>query len=119
MTKKSTLTINHFVALVTLEQFEESPKFVKNLADEIVKKMNLHVVDTVSHQFKPQGSTFVYILSESHLIIHTWPEFGKIHIDIETCSDHKNSDFKKTLNEAFSKYSVGSIEIKNPNFNLD
>lgn len=38
-----------------------------------------------SHRFEPQGVTCVAMLSESHISIHTWPEFGKAVCDAFTC----------------------------------
>ena len=37
------------------------------------------------HQFEPQGVSGVVIIAESHLCIHTWPEYGYAAADILTC----------------------------------
>ena len=37
------------------------------------------------HQFDPQGVSGVVIIAESHLFIHTWPEYGYAAADIFTC----------------------------------
>lgn len=37
------------------------------------------------HHFNPQGVSGVVIIAESHLSIHTWPEYGYAAIDIFTC----------------------------------
>jgi S-adenosylmethionine decarboxylase len=37
------------------------------------------------HQFKPQGVSGVITIAESHLFIHTWPEYGYAAFDIFTC----------------------------------
>ena len=43
------------------------------------------ILDSVFHQFQPQGITFILLLAESHISIHTWPEKGCAAIDIYTC----------------------------------
>jgi spermidine synthase len=43
------------------------------------------------HQFQPQGITGMYLLGESHLSFHTWPEKGNVSIDLYTCGDHSNA----------------------------
>jgi len=43
------------------------------------------ILDSVFHTFDPQGITFILLLSESHISIHTWPEKGCAAIDIYTC----------------------------------
>jgi S-adenosylmethionine decarboxylase len=37
------------------------------------------------HKFSPQGVSGVVIIAESHLTIHTWPEFGYAAVDVFTC----------------------------------
>ena len=37
------------------------------------------------HRFSPQGVSGVVVIAESHLSIHTWPEYGYAAIDIFTC----------------------------------
>ena len=37
------------------------------------------------HRFAPQGVSGVVIIAESHLSIHTWPEYGYAAVDVFTC----------------------------------
>ena len=37
------------------------------------------------HPFQPQGVSGVVVIAESHLSIHTWPEYGYAAADIFTC----------------------------------
>ncbi len=37
------------------------------------------------HKFSPIGISGVLLLPESHLTIHTWPEYNYIAIDVFTC----------------------------------
>ena len=37
------------------------------------------------HRFSPQGVSGVVVIAESHLSIHTWPEFAYAAVDIFTC----------------------------------
>ncbi len=41
--------------------------------------------EVVFHQFSPQGVSGVVVISESHLAIHTWPEYGYAAVDVFTC----------------------------------
>lgn len=43
------------------------------------------IIGEIFHQFAPQGVTGVVAIAESHLCIHTWPEFGYAAVDIFTC----------------------------------
>ena len=44
------------------------------------------------HQFSPQGVSGVVIIAESHLCIHTWPEYGYAAADIFTCGTSVNTE---------------------------
>ena len=37
------------------------------------------------HHFSPQGVSGVVVIAESHLSIHTWPEYGYAAVDVFTC----------------------------------
>jgi S-adenosylmethionine decarboxylase len=39
------------------------------------------------HAFEPQGVSGVVTIAESHLFIHTWPEYGYAAFDIFTCGN--------------------------------
>jgi S-adenosylmethionine decarboxylase proenzyme len=62
------------------------------------KKLHLSIVNKLDHRFTPQGKSIVFILEESHIAVHTWPERGYIHIDMVTCSKHKQNP-KKIVSE--------------------
>jgi S-adenosylmethionine decarboxylase len=55
----------------------------------------LQVVSDAFHAFvsdgQPQGATGVVVLAESHLAIHTWPEFRAVTLDIYVCNVRKDS----------------------------
>jgi S-adenosylmethionine decarboxylase len=62
------------------------------ILDKIVNKFNLNVVNKALYQFKPYGFTGVYVLSESHLSIHTFVDERKVAMDLYTCKIFKNTD---------------------------
>jgi len=45
------------------------------------------VVDSTFHTFNPYGVSGVVVIAESHLTIHTWPEYGYAAVDLFTCGD--------------------------------
>lgn len=116
MTDRSTPIIKHFVALVKAEPFENSTEKIEDVAQSIIGDLDLNVVKKLSHLFSPQGITLIYILSESHLIIHTWPESGTFHIDLVTCSPRLQKEFESSLKYALVDYNPTSIEVKSVDF---
>ena len=54
---------------------------------EAAEKMGASVVSSDFHAFSPFGVSGVVIIKESHLTIHTWPEYQYAAIDIFTCGN--------------------------------
>ena len=54
---------------------------------EAAKRANTQVWSVSFHRFPPEGVSGVVVISESHLSIHTWPEFGYMALDIFTCGE--------------------------------
>lgn len=61
---------------------------VTNILVTAAKQANAEVLQTAFHRFTPQGVSGVVVIAESHLSIHTWPEYGYAAMDIYTCGDH-------------------------------
>jgi len=80
-------------------------KLIDEIADILINKFKLKVVNQGKHEFTNNGLTKCWILSQSHLIIHSWPENNALHIDLMTCSSFiANSKlFKKCLNNLLIK----------------
>lgn len=43
------------------------------------------VVASAFHRYEPQGVSGTLLIAESHLSVHTWPEYGYVAVDIFTC----------------------------------
>lgn len=77
-------------------------EFIKKLCDKLLSKTGVNVLNEIHHEFKPQGYTALYLLSESHMSIHTWPENGKIRLDLFSCEvNGKFDDALITLKDVF------------------
>jgi S-adenosylmethionine decarboxylase len=56
-----------------------------------LRRAGATVVHEFSHGFPGAGLTCVFILTESHAVLHTWPETGTVNIDIFSCSTRLKS----------------------------
>ena len=61
---------------------------------EATEACNATLLDLSVHPFSPIGITGVAVVSESHIIIHTWPEYDYAAVDVFTCG---NSDPAQTI----------------------
>src|SRR5437588_8740114 len=60
---------------------------VKGALIEAAKRAQATIVDVVFHEFNPFGVSGVVVIAESHLSIHTWPEYRFAAVDIFSCRD--------------------------------
>jgi S-adenosylmethionine decarboxylase len=68
-----------------------SPAEVSATFGAALRRAGATIVHEHSHTFPGTGLTCVFILSESHAVLHTWPETGTINIDIFSCSTRLKS----------------------------
>ena len=72
------------------EEKLKNPDYVDSVMTEAARIAKATIVQSVFHHFNPYGVSGAVIISESHLAIHTWPEYGYAAIDIFTCGDTIN-----------------------------
>jgi S-adenosylmethionine decarboxylase len=76
---------------------------IKGLMESILDKAGFEVINNIEHKFIPQGYTALWLLAESHLAIHTFPEANKTYIEISSCNEHKKDNFIQLLNNYISE----------------
>lgn len=64
--------------------------------EELLLCCNFKILNTIEHHFNPFGYTALFLLSESHLAIHTFPEHKKTYIELTSCV---KSNFIKFIKE--------------------
>ncbi len=93
----------HFIAdlygvSADLISFEET---VRPIVEDTIEKSNLTRIRSFYKQFSPQGVTGVVLISESHVSLHTWPEYELVNLEVFTCGDFDNAEkaFKLFINK--------------------
>jgi S-adenosylmethionine decarboxylase len=61
------------------------------------------------HRFSPNGVSGVVVISESHLSVHTWPEYGYVALDIFTCGDTAKPE--AAVQYALKEFGASSMHI--------
>jgi S-adenosylmethionine decarboxylase len=64
-----------------------SLEHVKTAMVEAARRAQATIVDVVFHEFNPFGISGVVVIAESHLAIHTWPEYRYAAVDVFSCGD--------------------------------
>ncbi len=68
------------------ERLNDLP-FIRATMIDVANAAGATIVGESFHQFQPVGVTGVLAIAESHLTIHTWPEYGYAAVDVFTCGE--------------------------------
>ncbi len=86
---------------------------VKNALVSAAKEAKATIVDISFHEFNPFGISGMVVIAESHLSIHTWPEYSYAAVDIFTCGDIIKPEVAASfLIERFESKSPSIVELK-------
>src|SRR6266702_5942670 len=91
--ERGTTGLNALGRHLLLEMFDCDPDAINSLESvkgaliEAAKRAQATIVDVVFHEFNPFGISGVVVIAESHLAIHTWPEYRYAAVDIFSCGE--------------------------------
>ena len=104
---------------VLVELYNCNPELLNNVSgiEKIMVDAAEHskatVINVTFHHFSPYGVSGVVVIQESHLTIHTWPEYGYAAIDIFTCGNTVDPwQAYEFLKEALEASSGSTMELK-------
>jgi len=91
--------IAEFTGCKNLNNTKQLEKFLRDAAEAA----GATVLSVTVHQFEPFGMTGVAVLQESHISVHTWPEYGYASLDVYTCGEHVHIEDALTCMKTFFK----------------
>jgi len=84
-----------FVALAVFEgcprAWLNSPDALRGALRDAVAAGAFTSLAEVVVPFSPQGVTACAVVSESHLALHSWPEEGRLFVDVASCGSPDNA----------------------------
>jgi S-adenosylmethionine decarboxylase proenzyme len=93
---------------------------VENYMKRSALECGATIVNSVFHTFNPHGVSGVVVIAESHLAIHTWPEYGYAAIDVFTCGDTVDPWIAtEALKEYFKADSIKTVEMNRGELELE
>jgi len=66
-------------------------ELLNKMLKDICRKYNFEILNEIEHSFHPIGCSILFLLSESHISIHTFPEKNYISLDIYTCRQYNDN----------------------------
>jgi S-adenosylmethionine/arginine decarboxylase-like enzyme len=64
---------------------ETNPNVLLDKYMLLLKKSGFDVLEVIEKHFEPMGYTALFLLSESHFAIHTFPEHNQTYIELSSC----------------------------------
>jgi len=85
---------------------------ISGIMTEAVRVSGSTIIRPFFHKFSPHGISGIIVIAESHLAVHTWPEYGFAALDIFSCHDLNYSETLKYIsnNIGAGRYSIISIK---------
>ena len=91
----------------------DDPIHSERILVEGVNRSGATIIQPFFHQFSPHGVSGVVVIAESHVAIHTWPEYGYCALDIFTCGSQVNPDLiLEYVRSEFDAKEVSVMEVK-------
>ena len=76
---------------------ETDPKALYDLFSALLVDSGFHVEGFMDKHFNPQGYTGLFLISESHFAIHTFPEHNETYIELSSCTREPFDKFIKSM----------------------
>jgi S-adenosylmethionine/arginine decarboxylase-like enzyme len=82
-----------------LNNFEET----LHMLDMLCSKYKFPILGRSYHMFEPCGFTILFLLSDSHLSLHTFPERNFVAIDLYTCKEYADNSIYEEIHDTLCK----------------
>lgn len=87
-------------------------EYIREAMTGAAREAGARIVTQTFHHFSPYGVSGAVIITDSHLAIHTWPEYGYAAVDLFTCGgavcSEKAVDF---LRDALKSQQLSVVEL--------
>jgi len=99
LSKEESLDVSYVEVPARMDSWEcwidnTEPSSLEDTLHAILLKSDFSVLDTLVHHFPVKGYTAIWLLAESHLAVHTFPESQKSYLQISSCNATKLEVFK-------------------------
>lgn len=104
---------------IIVEYYDCAPEILNDVTviqesmEGAAEKAGATIINSTFHHFSPYGVSGVVVIEESHLAIHTWPEYGYASVDLFTCGESVDPWVSyQYLKEAFEAGHGSAVELK-------
>ena len=95
------------------EEVLDDLNYLKDCLNEAAVQSGATVVGETFYHFSPYGVSGVVNIAESHIAIHTWPEYRYAAVDVFTCGDDVDPEkAARLITERLGAQSHSLIELR-------
>ncbi len=95
------------------EEVLDDLNFLKDCLNEAAVQSGATVVGESFYHFSPYGVSGVVNIAESHIAIHTWPEYRYAALDVFTCGNDVDPEkVARLITERLGAQSHSLIELR-------
>lgn len=80
-------------------------RYINHILPEFIEKSGLSTLGELEYKFTPFGYTKIWLLGESPLAIHSFPEENTTYIELSSCNENKQLIFVDLMEDF-----IGRIE---------
>ena len=86
---------------------------IENILRKAVEACKAHLLKIDLHKFSPNGGVSgMAIIEESHISVHTWPEYEYAALDIFVCGTIDPYKALPVIKEGFAPKNMQVVEVK-------
>ena len=95
------------------EEVLDDLNFLRDCLNEAAVQSGATVVGESFYHFSPYGVSGVVNIAESHIAIHTWPEYKYAAVDVFTCGDNVDPEkAARFISERLGAQSHSLMELR-------
>jgi len=87
-------------------------KKVADIMTKAVEASKATIIKPFFHKFSPHGISGIIVIAESHLAIHTWPEYSFAAVDLFSCGDFDFTESLKFIRDNLNAKDYSILSIK-------
>jgi S-adenosylmethionine decarboxylase proenzyme len=90
----------------------EDADLAESALQEATRAGKATLIRSFVHRFSPHGVTALALIAESHVALHTWPEYGYASVDIFTCGEADPEAVLEYLIETYRPRQVQRLTLE-------
>ncbi|MEO2059229.1 MAG: S-adenosylmethionine decarboxylase [Mesonia sp.] len=94
------------------------PQEITPIFEKLLKDTEFGILNFSEHHFPVKGYTALWLLAESHLAIHTFPDNNYTYVELSGCNEDKTENFRNKIKEykdTLGIFQINQTEFFNPN----